>query len=420
MNKKLMAVAVAGALAMPGLALAQSSVTIGGFFKVGIEQIKYDSANTSATGRNGLNTSEIRVADNSSRIIFGVSEDLGGGLSAIAQLDNRFSPDNGAIAATGNTWVGLKSSSAGSFTIGRHDLHYGQNASDMGAQASALKATSISLMDYVNIAVTPATNGNNGVAATYAIARTTRTPNSIKWQSPNWGGFDMVLAYSTNAGGGYTGSAISTTDSEADLASCVGAVPAGSCRKGYAWNFNPHFTAENWGLGYSYWDSKPDAVLAEEKGQNAFGYFKWSGFKIGLSYNQSQLKGPEIVGAAFTGSMMDYAKRDAWSVPLSWNSGPHTIYAHYSKADKDKVAKDALGNSLGGTDASMVAVAYNYALSKRTSVGITYAQIRNGENAAYNFFTDSGNGTTGLSSTNAGARAGEDPKLLALIMYHAF
>jgi predicted porin len=417
MNKKLMAAAVASALAMPGLALAQSSVTIGGFFKVGIEQIKYDSANAA---RSGLNSTEIRVADNSSRIIFGVSEDLGGGMSAIGQIDMRFAPDNGAISATGNTWVGLKSSSWGSLTIGRHDLHYGQNASDMGAQASALKATTISLMDYVNInnshVGAAATNGNNGTAYSYAIARTTRTPNSIKWASPNWSGFDIILAYSTNAGAGLPSAVVPSTsnplDSESDLTGCVGAVPAGSCRKGYAYNVNPHFTAENWGLGYSYWDSKPDAVIAEEQGQNAFGYFKWSGFKIGVSYNQSKLKGPDGLGG-----QTDYAKRNAWSIPFSWTTGPHSIYAHYTKAEKDKVS-DSLG--IGGTDAAMGAVAYNYALSKRTSVGITYAQIRNAENAAYNFFTDTGNGTTGLSSAGAGAKAGEDPKLLALIMYHAF
>jgi len=410
MNKKLMAAAVAGALAMPGLAFAQSSVTIGGIFKMGVESIKYDSPNTFRTG---LNTSEIRVADNSSRIIFGVKEDLGGGMQAIGQIDMRFSPDNGALSAAGNTWVGLKGNSWGSVTIGRHDLHYGQNASDMGAGASALKATSISLMDYVSVVVTPATAaGNNGTAVTYGIARTTRTPNSIKWTSPNWGGFDLVAAYSTNAGGGYNGSAISTTDSDADLATCVGAVPAGSCRKGYAWNVNPAFNASNWGVGYSYWNSKPDAILGEEFGQNAFGYFKFSGFKIGVSYNQSKLQGPDGLGGK-----TDYAKRNAWSIPVSWTTGPHAIYAHYTKAEKDSVA-DGLG--ISGTDADMMAVAYSYSLSKRTQVGVTYAQIKNGENAAYNFFTDSGNGSTGLSSTNAGARAGEDPKLLAFIVKHAF
>ena len=377
MNKKLMAAAVAGALAMPGLALAQSSVTIGGFFKIGFENIKIDSASALRSAA-GTNTSEIRMADNSSRIIFGVSEDLGGGLSAIAQLDNRFSPDNGNINATGNTWVGLKSNSWGAFTMGRHDLHYGQNASDMGAGASALKATSISLMDYVNVATVA------GVASSAPIANTTRTPNSLKWQSPNWSGFDIIAAYTT-----------SPVSVDGDLASTV--------RKGYGWNINPHFTAENWGLGYSYWSAKPDGSLADQLGQNAFGYFKWSGFKIGLSYNQSKLK--DAAGA-------DLAKRDAWSIPLSWNTGPHTIYAHYTKANKDKVS------ALDGTSAAMAAVAYTYSLSKRTQVGVTYAYIRNESNAAYHFFTDVSGGD--LSSLGSTVQAGEDPKMLALIMYHAF
>lgn len=374
MNKKLMAAAVAGALAMPGLALAQSSVTIGGFFKVGIENIKIDSA-SAARSAAGTNTSEIRVADNSSRIIFGVSEDLGGGLSAIAQLDNRFTPDNGNINATGNTWVGLKSTSWGALTIGRHDLHYGQNASDMGAGASALKATSISLMDYVN-----------GSTGNQAIANTTRTPNSLKWQSPNWSGFDVIAAYTT-----------SPTGNDGDLASTV--------RKGYGWNINPHFNAENWGLIYSYWSAKPDGTLADQIGQNVAGFFKWSGFKIGVSYNQSKLK--NALG-------VDAAKRDAWSIPISWHTGPHAIYAHYTKANKDKVLD---GQGISDTSASMAAVAYTYALSKRTQVGVTYAQIRNEANASYHFFTDTGGD---LSSAGALVQPGEDPKLLALIMYHAF
>ena len=42
MNKKLMAVAVAGALAAPGVAFAQaSSVTISGIFKVGADNINF-------------------------------------------------------------------------------------------------------------------------------------------------------------------------------------------------------------------------------------------------------------------------------------------------------------------------------------------------------------------------------------------
>ena len=48
MNKKLMAVAVAGALAAPGLALAQASVTISGFVKVAVGQQSNSGAATAA------------------------------------------------------------------------------------------------------------------------------------------------------------------------------------------------------------------------------------------------------------------------------------------------------------------------------------------------------------------------------------
>src|SRR5450759_2245868 len=103
MNKKLLAVAVAGALAAPGVALAQaSSVTISGMFKVGVDNINYSGATSNGNTPAGLiangspgrigNRSENRVSDNSSRIIFGVREDLGNGLAAIAQLDMRFNP----------------------------------------------------------------------------------------------------------------------------------------------------------------------------------------------------------------------------------------------------------------------------------------------------------------------------------------
>ena len=80
MNKKLLVVAVAGALAAPGVALAQSSVTISGIFKVSLENIRLSGISAARTTA-GTNTSENRVADDSSRILFNVVEDLGGGLA---------------------------------------------------------------------------------------------------------------------------------------------------------------------------------------------------------------------------------------------------------------------------------------------------------------------------------------------------
>ena len=82
MNKKLLAVAVAGALAAPVAAFAQSSVTISGYLKAGFDNFKISNA-SAARSAAGLNTSENRVTDHSSRILFNVVEELGGGLQAI-------------------------------------------------------------------------------------------------------------------------------------------------------------------------------------------------------------------------------------------------------------------------------------------------------------------------------------------------
>jgi predicted porin len=441
MNKKLLAVAVAGALAAPGVALAQ--VTISGLFKVGIENLSYGNpaaavtqanqgtatAVPSLTGR--VNDGQIRIVDNSSRIIFGLNEDLGGGLAGIAQLDVRFAPDqpSGIQASnpfgTGNTWVGLRSNSWGAITMGRWDLHYGKQPDEIASKAGALEAWSTALMDYMQYGNASAAASNNT-----AIANATRTNNVIKWDSPNWSGFTITAAYSTNPIGASdldmlnqqttsTASAtaqtscvtVSTASSMAPGSGTVTSNLAGGCaapksnRKGSGYNINPAFTAANWQLGLSYWNAKADApsasqATADQDSFVGYGYLVFGGFKIGLAGNQSKLK--DVVSGA------DVAKRTAYTFPIRYATGAHTFYAHYTEAQKDKVLT-------GDTKATMYALAYNYDLSKRTSVGITYAKIDNGANSAYNFFTSSG-----LGSTDATALGGEDPTLIQLTMRHAF
>jgi predicted porin len=366
MQKKLLAVAVAGALVSP-LAMAQSSVTISGVFKVGIDN--YRITNTARVGHN----SEVRITDNSSRMIFGITEDMGGGLSGIAQLDARPQLDDagGNFAESGNTWVGLRSTSMGTLTFGRHDLHYGKQPDDTAALAGALMASSVSLMDHIN--ATP-------------IANATRTPNVIRYDTPNWGGFALTAAYSTatNGAGGAT--------NEADLFSAV--------RKGNAWNFNPSFTSGPFQIGASVWRSKSDAAIADQDSLSLYGYYRLGAFKIGLGINDSEFEG----AAGVTND------RRAWTVPVSWTAGPHHLAGHYSRAGDDK------GTAVGDDSAKMIAVAYSYLLSKRTSVGVTYATIKNESNAAYNFFTNTG----GLGSTGSTMVAGEDGRLMALTLRHAF
>jgi predicted porin len=374
MQKKLLVAAVAGALFVPGVAMAQSAVTISGVFKVGIDQWKV--SNRSAARVAGSNT-ETRVTDNSSRIIFGITEDMGGGLAAIAQLDVRPQLDDAGETnvAAGNSWVGIRSNSLGSVTLGRHDLHYGKQPDDIASKAGALMSAAVSLMDYTYTGT--------------AIAGATRTPNVIRWDSPNWGGFAATVAYSTN-----------TAAAEADMTSTL--------RKGQAWNFNPSYTAGAFQVGYSYWGQKADAGGAgsDQKSNVFYGYYRFGAFKVGAAVNSSKV---ETAAAAGTTVIAD---RRVFTIPASWSAGAHNVYAHITRAGQDK---SAAASGLD-TKAKMFAAAYVYDLSKRTSVGLTFASIDNGVNANYNFFTNA----AALGSAGSPGLAGEDHRLLALTVRHAF
>ena len=381
MNKKLIAVAVAGLFAAPAVALAQSSVTISGLLKGGYETQKY--SNYTRAG----NSSQNGVVDDSSRIIFNVTEDLGGGMAAIGQLDMRIKPDDlqGAAATnpsnvvSGNSFFGLRSTQWGTISLGRRDLHYFNRESNLTDKAS-LRADSISLLAYA---------GGGG----QAIAGATRTQNVVHYLSPNWSGFTFILAYSSNA---------SATDGD------IGSTTS----RGSAWNFNPNYQAANWQVGYSYWENKPDAAggtfaTGKQRADRLYGSYVFPfGLKLGLAWDKSKIK---AVNVPVTG---DISRRDVWSIPVSYTWGNHSVHFHYDQAGDDKAIADT---AAGNQKAKMWAIAYAYDLSKRTSAALTYAQIKNNGLATYNFFTA---GTLGLGGP--GVAAGEDPKMWGVTLRHAF
>ena len=387
MNKKLLAVAVAGALAAPVVALAQSSVTISGNIKMSLQQYKISNA---SAARAGTNTSQSLIHDDSSRIIFNMTEDLGGGLQAIAQIDWRVVPDSHVSAAGvpqdnvgGNNHVGLRSKAWGRIFFGRQDVHYFGRESDLTVK-NDLQSDSISLLAFV----AGAGVANGGIP----IAGATRTSNIVHYTTPNWGGFTGVIAYSFNP-----------TLPEADLGSTT--------RKGYAWHLAPTYEGRNFTVGYSYWNQKADGTLAfaNQRGDRLFGSYRWGGFKIGAAWDKSKVTNEGGVVNAVTGSTTA-ARRDAWSIPVEYTWGPHWIGGHYTKANNDKATAVQDG-------AKMWALGYNYSLSKRTSVGVTYAQISNDTGATYTPFT--GNGSLGGGAAHT-ALAGEDPRFWSMTIRHAF
>jgi predicted porin len=411
MNKKIAAVAVAGLFAAPAVALAQSSVTISGQLKMGFENLKLSDFSGLRTGAN-TNKSQYGVVDDSSRIIFNIREDLGGGLAAIGQLDVRVKPDdmqgvgqpNGNIVQ-GNSHLGLQSKSWGRIFFGRQDLHYFNTSGNISGKNS-LRADSISLLSYGGTGLTP-------------IAGTTRTQNVVHYTTPNWGGFTGIIAYSSNP-----------TATDGDMV--AGAATMNDDRKGRAWNLNPNYAAANWQVGYSYWNSKPDggtvappAVIlptiagiaagaatlgsSNQQAHRLYGHYEFGfGLKVGLAWDSSKLK---VENATFGDGTI--SKRVAWSIPFQYSfMGKHQITGHFSKAKSDSKLDDF---GLSSTGANMWALGYSYDLSKRTSLGITYARIKNQENASYNFFT-----SAALGLGQGGLLPGEDPRMFGTTIRHAF
>lgn len=363
LRKTALAATLAAGCAGPQAALAASSVTITGYFKLSYEYVKV-SGKPNSDG-------EDRIADDRSRIYFRVAEDLGGGLQAIGQVDWRLTMDSGGDAANGNNYVGLRSRTWGTARIGRWELHYKYGRGRIDGKGS-YKSRNDALLGFA---------GGGGTA----IAAVSRTPNVIFYNLPDLNGFNLELAYSTNTG-----------TSEADLGS--------TSRRGEAWNIRPYYRSKNFEIGYSYWKSEPDnpgAASVDQRGDRVWGHHRWNNFYFGAAWDRSTLEN-SLTGARTS-------RRDAWSIPLWVQAGRHGFHLEYSeaRADDETAVDDG---------ARMIAVGYSYALSRRTSAALTYARIKNDAGAFYNLIGNAG----AQGSPDAAVAPGEDPSIIAVTLKLSF
>jgi predicted porin len=397
MKKSLLALAVVAAL--PGVALAQSSVTISGNIKTGITRFSTDSV----TGVGKIK--DTAMSDGSSRIILSGTEDLGGGMAAIFQIDNRFNGNDGTssqaygvspqgLLAGGNTFVGAKGG-FGQLVFGNLDTHYGKGLDEFGARATSLGASSTSLLDYIGAS---------------AIAVTSRTKNVIRYNTPVMSGFSAQVDYSTapfaiEGGTNYQTSTTLTTINPG---------------KGQASHAEVNYKEGPIFAGVSVWDAKVEqvsgALLASittgsvgtaitplsataksgEESMKVYGSYDLGVAKIGAQYDDSKLK---------FGTAADQ-KRKASHIAVTAPIGMGAVLFQYTKAN----AISGIVNS----GATMVSIGYDYSLSKRTSVGVNYSKINNESAANYQFFTG-----TALQNSPATAK-GTDTSMLYAGIRHAF
>jgi predicted porin len=379
MKKSLVALA---AFAVVGGAYAQSTVTLSGIIKGGVASTKYSNGPAGAATGSGLS-----VADGSSRFIISGTEDLGGGLKAVFQIDTRFRvDDNGAAPAAsplagGNTFVGL-AGGLGTIQIGKMDTHYCLGSDQHGSRSTALQASSCGILGFVV----------SGGATAGSIANASRSSNTIRYSTPNFSGFQAQVNYSTSfAGAGSEGT-------------------VGDAGKGRAASIGLNYGNGPIKAGFSIWDAKSEnrtagVAQSDQKAYTLFGDYNFGVATVGLTYDQSKY----ING--FVGGVTGEIKRSAWSIPVTVPVGAGTILFTYTKA------ADAKGTGLASntdTGASLWSLGYDYSLSKRTSVGVSYARLSNKANANYALYTQ---GALNGTPNNV---VGQNASQLYLGIRHAF
>jgi predicted porin len=172
MNKKLLTAAIGAALAAAPMFAANAAPTVYGRLHLSVDT--FDNGGTDAPGNKA---SGWNISSNSSR--FGVkgSDDLGGGLQGIYQVELGYNADEATTISQRNTYAGL-AGGFGTILAGRHDTPY---------KLATLKLDPFgdTVGDY---------NGIIG-AANGANAYDLRVDNAIAYISPNFGGFSIAAAY---------------------------------------------------------------------------------------------------------------------------------------------------------------------------------------------------------------------------------
>lgn len=433
MNKKLLAAAVAGALAAPGVAFAQaSSVTISGRLNATFENIKATGA---TLGSANDFTARNRLTDNASEIRFAGRENLGGGLNAWFTIGTGLEISFAGIAdpfgrglfASRNSGAGLDSEDWGSIMLGKWDVHY-----DAGYVPS-LGHTDFGYIDQGQATFSSLVIGTGQVGVGFQGGRLS---NTVRYVSPTWNGFQLIAAYARNDEDTYADNGVAATNGG---------------NKPRQRQFAPHYRNGPFGAFYSYFSDKNSAAgataanpgallgtvtagtptalgvgiasgLRDIRGDRAGASWNFPmGLKVGLVYDRirSDIYGGVLSGAV--GSFSSSLERNAWSLPISYVTGPHKFNFVYARADSLTGSRGSSNAAITGYDASdtgagYFTLGYRYALSKRSSVYADYAKISNKGRAGYDFFAYAGINNGILPAASIGA----DLQTIQLGIYHTF
>jgi len=341
MNKKLLIAAVGAALVAGPMLAAHAAPTVYGKFNVGIAAV--DNGN-SADG------DTLGVTDDSSRLGVKGSEDLGGGLKAVYQMELLYDVDSNAgvvnPAATGNA-----AGAAGGAATGAGRSVYVGLQGDWGQFRAGQFQTYYKAIQFP----TEIMGDSIGDFTTNGWQGDVRIPNAIGYRSPTWSGF--VFGVETSRG--ETGLSSETNPTTI----------AASFKSG------PFY------IGVGYEDRDNQGTTGLDTTNKVAVTFDIDAFKIiAAAQTQDALGGSEEVDTTVLGGQYSF--------------GNNAIMATFANHD----------SSLANRDCDQIAIGFAHKLSKMTTVRAIYTDIDNESLAQC-----AGRLLSAASVGIAGPSAGSDP-----------
>ncbi len=440
MQKKLLTVAVAGALAAPCIAMGQGSgppqaaVEVYGTINMAFGKFKYSGAqDRTGTGANTADVSKWDVAQGASNYGLRGRESLGGGLTAWFQLEENAPMErsnNIAITpASRNSAVGIEGTWGnvfyGQWTTPWADLDslwaigtvgfWGPVTSIIGRRETTGTAPNYNCFNnqssggFVSAGNPAAGQVCDAVEAGGGIGHPfwRRPSQSVVYQSPVFSGLQFKVLYQTNEGKA-TSNATTNADPSMWSTSLQWAGMGGRARVGAAIDRHKDFSVVG----------KTDTGYAIKGGYN-FGVVD-----IGLAYENYTYK-----------SALSDCKTKSYGGAIAIPVGMGTIRASYSKATNitgtyggaapagmvpgSAVSCGPAVTALNAADqngAKEFNIGYEHRFSKRTNIGVGYAAIKNDPGAVFTW--------TGAPPTSDGANntpfPGQDPSTYFISITHRF
>jgi predicted porin len=393
MQKKLLTIAVAGALAAPAIAVAQSTVEVYGTVNMAFGNFRYTEGTAAQTvdgatpGPSLASVSKWDVANGASNYGVRSRENLGGGLAGWIQIEQNAPlerSNNGAITpASRNSAIGLQGGFGnifmGQWTTPWSDLDALWGVGTVGFWGPV--TSTIGRRETTGTAPNPnCTNNGQGVPAGSVTCDAIeaaggvghpfwrRFSNAIFYHSPVMAGVQAKIAYMTNEGKA-TANASTNADPSAWSASVQWSGMGGRARVGAAFDRHKDFTS----------------IGATDTGYRVTGGWNFGVIDVGLAYEVMKYKcQTSAIGSAAGCAEDGDIKSKGYGVALSVPVGPGSIKGSYS------VLKDmegplgttgVAGTHISDTGAKEYNIGYEHRFSKRTNVGVGYAKIDNKANA---------------------------------------